>query len=78
MDEALGVTLVASPEDVVLQKLVWYRKGGEVSERQWRDVIGVLSIQADALDTGYLTSRADRAGVTDLLDRARDEARRTG
>jgi hypothetical protein len=66
--------LVASPEDIVLQKLLWYRKGGEVSERQWRDVIGVLKIRGQALDSAYLVSGANRAGVTDLLDRARDEA----
>jgi hypothetical protein len=32
----------ASPEDTILSKLEWYRMGGEVSERQWRDVLGVL------------------------------------
>lgn len=30
----------ASPEDTILAKLEWYRMGGEVSERQWRDVLG--------------------------------------
>ena len=32
--------LVSSPEDTLLAKLEWYRMGGEVSERQWRDVQG--------------------------------------
>ncbi len=34
-----GRTLhVHPPEDILLQKLRWYRTGGEVSDRQWRDV----------------------------------------
>ena len=32
---------VASPEDVVVQKLAWYRKGDQISERQWNDLLGV-------------------------------------
>jgi hypothetical protein len=37
---------VASPEDTVLAKLEWFRAGGEVSERQWADVVGVLRVKA--------------------------------
>ena len=36
---------LASPEDTVLAKLDWYRQGGEVSDRQWRYIIGVLAAQ---------------------------------
>jgi len=46
--------LVSTPEDVILSKLEWYRLGGEVSERQWRDVLGVVVVQAGALDLDYL------------------------
>ncbi len=60
----------ASPEDVVLHKLVWYRLGNEVSERQWRDVLGVLEVQGDRLDWPYLREWADTLGVADLLQRA--------
>jgi len=65
---------VASPEDVVLRKLDWYRTGGEVSERQWGDVIGVLKVQAEALDRAYLAEWAVRLGVSDLLERALADA----
>lgn len=65
---------VTSPEGVVLQKLVCYRKGGEISDRQWRDVLGVLKIQAPTLARGDLETWASRLGVDDLLARALGEA----
>lgn len=61
---------VASAEDTVLAKLVWYQKGGQTSERQWSDVLGVLRIQAGRLDRAYLERWAADLGVTDLLQRA--------
>jgi len=60
---------VHTPEDVLLQKLRWYRKGGEVSDRQWRDVIGIVRVQGARLDRSYLTYGAALLGVTDLLER---------
>ena len=65
---------LSSPEDVVLHKLLWYRRGHEVSERQWRDVIGVLRIQGDALDRQYMETWAADLGIADLLRRAIDES----
>lgn len=67
---------VLSPEDVVLRKLAWYRKGGEVSDRQWRDVVGVLKAQGKRLDTTHLSSWAVTLGVSDLLEKALLESRR--
>jgi hypothetical protein len=60
---------VASPEDVIVQKLRWYRLGNEVSERQWRDALGVLRVQGGALDHGYLRGAARDLEVEDLLER---------
>lgn len=58
---------VSSPEDTVLAKLVWFRQGGEVSDRQWHDILGVLSVQAPRLDRVYLNTWAERLNVADLL-----------
>ena len=65
---------VKSPEDTVLRKLLWYRQGGEVSERQWRDVVEVLRQSRAVLDVAYLDVWAGRLGVEGLLGRARGEA----
>jgi len=59
----------ASPEDVVLAKLRWYRDGGERSERQWGDLLGILRVQGDALDLAYMDRWLDRLGVRDLHQR---------
>jgi hypothetical protein len=64
----------ATAEDTVLAKLDWYRKGGGASDRQWRDLLGVLKVQAGALDRAYLVHWAGELGVTDLLHRALNEA----
>ena len=70
-----GTTIhVASAEDTVLQKLLWYRKGNMVSERQWNDILGVLKVQGPRLDFDYLKEWADRIGVDDLLRQACDDA----
>lgn len=61
---------IASPEDLVLQKLRWYRQGGELSERQWLDVLGVLKVQQPTIDRAYMDGWAVELGVADLLARA--------
>lgn len=61
---------VKSPEDTLLRKLQWYRLGGEVSDRQWADVLGVIRTQAERLDRAYLQQWSQDLGVADLLERA--------
>jgi hypothetical protein len=72
-DEAT-VRNVASAGTMVLQKLLWFRKGGGVSERQWRDVQGILKVQGERLNVSYLRQWADDLRVSDLLERALSEA----
>ncbi|MBL8188229.1 MAG: hypothetical protein JNK38_09485 [Acidobacteria bacterium] len=57
-----------SAEDIVLQKLVWFRKSGDVLTKQLDDVQQVLKVQAKTIDLGYLHHWAIELGVTDLLD----------
>ncbi len=64
----------ASPEDVILSKLEWYRSGGEVSDRQWRDILGVLKTRAGELDVDYLRQWAGELKVSDLLERILEDA----
>jgi hypothetical protein len=66
-----GETLyVHSPEDILLQKLRWFRLGGERSDRQWRDVLGLVQVQGPRLDVEYLRRWAEQLRVADLLEKA--------
>jgi len=65
---------VASAEDTILAKLEWYRIGGEGSDRQWRDALGVLKVQGLRLDLAYMHQMAAGLGVKDLLERALEES----
>lgn len=67
---------VASPEDTILAKLRWYRSGNESSMNQWKDVLGVIAVMRDALDDAYLHAWAARLNVSDLLERALEEAKK--
>lgn len=72
--EPLAEAWVATPEDTLLAKLEWYRQGSEVSERQWRDVLGILEVQAGNLDLDYLYKWAHQLDVGDLLDKALEQS----
>lgn len=75
IDEDTGTALVfATAEDTLLAKLLWFRQGNEVSDRQWRDALGILRVAGEGLDDRYLSRWAGELGVSDLLDRARREA----
>lgn len=66
---------VATPEDLVLSKLNWYRQGGDVADQQWRDVLGIMKIHRGNLDLGYLQEMAASLAITDLILRALAEAK---
>lgn len=62
-----------SPEDIVLLKLQWYREGGDISEKQWSDIVGVLETQRGQLDVEYMRGWALKLSVSDLLNKAIQE-----
>lgn len=64
------MVFVTAPEDIVLRKLDWFRRGGRVSDRQWRDVLGVLKVQGERLDREHMRRLAAQADLTDLLVQA--------
>jgi hypothetical protein len=66
---------VASAEDIILAKLRWYRDGGEVSDRQWNDITGLLATNPN-LDFDYVRHWAGRLRVEDLLNKVLDEISR--
>ncbi|HEX4621243.1 MAG TPA: hypothetical protein VH208_06720 [Myxococcaceae bacterium] len=67
-----GELYIATPEDNLLRKLVWFKAGGEVSDSQWRDVLGLLRL--GKLDAAYLNQWAKELDVEDLLARARAQS----
>ena len=73
-DDDSTARYISNAETTVLQKLLWFKKGGGVSEKQWDDIQGVLKVQAGSLDYGYLRRWAIELGVTDLLEQALTDA----
>ena len=69
---------IATAEDTALHKLEWYREGGEVSDRQWGDVVGILKVQSDDLDFEYMRNMAATLGIEELLTRALEDAGAAG
>ena len=61
----------ASPEDTLLHKMIWYKLGNQISDRQWGDILGILKVQGKALDHEYLDRWAPLLDVMDLLLRVR-------
>jgi len=72
-DDPSSVVYFHSHEDILLQKLRWFRAGGEVSDRQWRDVLGIAKVRGPSLDrAAAATSQPTSAtivGPGDLLQR---------
>jgi hypothetical protein len=75
LDEDQGVEYyLASAEDIILHKLLWFQMGGGVSDRQWTDVLGVLKVQHKMLDLDYLRRWAAELNLSTLLAQACEDA----
>jgi hypothetical protein len=61
---------LASPEDMVLNKLLWYWQDEIASEKQWRDAQSIIRVQGNALDQRYLREWAGRLNISSLMDAA--------
>lgn len=72
LSDAHSPVAVVSPEDIILLKLEWFRDGGQTSERQWNDVLGIIRVQGKNLDTEYLEKWAGVLGVSKLLHKVRN------
>jgi len=60
---------ISSPEDVILEKLSWYKLGGSISDKQWQDVVGVVKVQSSNLDISYLNYWAKKLQLLELLNK---------
>lgn len=63
-----------TPEDTLLAKLEWFRKGGGTSDRQWSDITNIIKVRGASLDASYLRTWAAALGVSDLLEKVLAEA----
>jgi hypothetical protein len=71
--EISGVEVfVATAEDTIVAKLEWARAGE--SERQLRDVVGILEVSGESLDLAYVERWVRELGLETLWQRARSEA----
>lgn len=64
----------ASPEDMILAKLDWWKLGGGVSNRQWNDILEIIKEKHFSLDIAYLRQSAPMLAVADLLEKALGDA----
>lgn len=66
---------LSSSEDIILNKLLWYKAGGRSSEKQWSDVLGIIKVQEEALKKDYLKKWAGQLGIIELLEKAFSECK---
>lgn len=69
-DDPAKSIYIYSPEDIILQKLKWFRMNRRESEKQWRDVLGVMKIQGDTLDFEYLWRWAEPLDASTTIEQA--------
>ncbi|MBG0748160.1 MAG: hypothetical protein I4E98_16460 [Planktothrix agardhii KL2] len=72
-DSETGIYIYSS-EDIILQKLSWYKLSATESQKQWRDVLGVLKVQGERLDFNYLNQWTEILKLQPLLESALQQA----
>lgn len=65
---------MASAEDMILQKILWWQDGGGTSARQWNDIVQMLQRQAATLDRAYLQQTALDLQIAAVLQQAGADA----
>lgn len=56
----------ASPEDVIVKKMEFYKEGG--SEKHLRDITGILKVSGAEVDVRYIAEWAARLGVMEIWE----------
>ncbi|MBF0290189.1 MAG: hypothetical protein HQM14_20425 [SAR324 cluster bacterium] len=75
LDDQNAITFfLGSAEDIILNKLNWFRLGGGSSDQQWKDILGILKVQKGQLDLAYLKQWATKLELLDLLEKSLDDA----
>jgi hypothetical protein len=54
----------ASPEDVIIMKMIYYKEGK--SEKHLRDITGILKISGDVIDRKYIEKWIGKLGIEDI------------
>lgn len=67
-----GDVAIATPEDIIVSKLLWRR--GSQSDKQWRDILGILKVQQERLDFGYIQRWVATFGLDGDWQRAKVDA----
>ncbi len=63
----------ASPEDVIIKKMEYYKEGG--SEKHLRDIAGILRVSGDTVDRNYISDWARRLGLVEIWDAIQERLR---
>lgn len=56
--------MYASPEDVIVRKLKYFKLGG--SDKHLRDIRGIIKTSSGCIDLGYITAWASREDVSEI------------
>ncbi|OGP79117.1 MAG: hypothetical protein A2V86_13650 [Deltaproteobacteria bacterium RBG_16_49_23] len=59
-------TYFASPEDVIIKKMEFYKEGG--SEKHLRDITGILEVSGEEIDRAYIDHWAGRLGLNEIWE----------